>query len=119
MTEADVATPTRAAFEPCADDGRCDEMAFASPGHLAPTLPVLRQLWRAIAYETGYTPAEIRDLLSRVKFHHGFVGRHESKYDLVPCEESGEGHDYDDDGEPLWCSDVQPTTWAHMRLDPV
>lgn len=108
----------RPAFEPCIDDDSDRYISFASPGHLGRSMALYLNLGRAIAYHTGYSPAEVKDLLSRLSLSQGYVGRHPSKYDLIPCEEDGESQFYDDDDEPIRCSNVEPTTWAHLRLDP-
>lgn len=105
------------AFEACSDDGPFDRSAWAADGHHTPSLPVLLALGRAIADDTGYTPSEVKDLLRTVRFWTGYVGEHPSKYDLIPCAENGKAEqDEDDDGWPLQCTKVRPTTWAEVKI---
>lgn len=105
-------------FEPCVDDGPWDIAQFCADGHHPPSFWRLLALARAMHYHWGYTPAEIRDLLGRTTFHHGWLGEHPSQLDLIACEESGESWSYDDDDEPIVCTGVRPATWATIKLDP-
>jgi hypothetical protein len=114
-----VRTPDRAAFEQCSDDGPFDEEAWSTIGHFEPSLPLLVRLGRAMRYDTGYVPAEVRGLLGAVRWSKGYVGKHPTMYDLVACDEEGIAQNYcDDDGNEVTCTDVQPCTWATVKLDP-
>jgi hypothetical protein len=74
-------------------------------------------LARAVSYDTGYSRQEVIDLLRTVRWHKGWCGTHPNKYDLIPCDEEGTAEmDCDDDGEPLICTAVRPTTWAIVKL---
>ena len=108
----------RPSFEQCTDDGPFDEAAWSTEGHHDPSFGLLLALGRAIRYDTGYCPAETVDLLSSVRWHQGYCGKHPSKYDLIPCDAAGEAEsDCDDDGDPVICTDVSPTTWGIVKLD--
>lgn len=113
----DAIMDRRIGFEPCTDDGPWGIAQFCALGHHPASFWRLLALGRALHYEWGYRHDEARDLLERTTFHHGWLGEHPSKFDLIACEESGESWEYDDD-EPIICTKISPATWATIKLDP-